>query len=140
MPPPSLPTRAADDKPPAMDTTGFGQTPLWTAFDDETRDASWATDQELAIRNRLRPLLSAANRGRPGAVRVPQVSCKRALCRILVTGADQTQFQTFVESLQDERGFYGDAATLALDAYGETTSKESGDQIYQVRVHLKYER
>jgi len=130
----------APEKPAALDTTGVDDEPLWTAFDQEPRDPGWALDKEQAIRARLRPLLDGANHGHPGTVAVPHVECREDSCRMLITGTDQRAFQSFVESLQDERGFYGDAKLLALDGYGSTVDKDTGRERQQVRVHLQYER
>lgn len=134
--PPVLPP----EKSPAMNTTGVGDQPLWDVYDDEKRDPAWAVEKEQAIRGRLRPLLDAANHGKPGAISVPQVECREVHCRMLITGSDMQAFTRFVESLQDERGFYGDAALLALDGYGERVSKKTGKVSHEVRVHLKYDR
>ncbi len=130
----------APEKSPAMATTGVGDQPLWNAYDDEPRDPAWAVKKERAIRKRLRSLLDAANHGKLGAVSVPQVECREVHCRMLITGSDMQVFTSFVESLQDERGFYGDAALLALDGYGERVSKQTGKVSHEVRVHLKYNR
>jgi hypothetical protein len=136
----AVPSLPGGVKPEAMDTTGVGEEPLWTSYDDEQRDPAWATEQERLIRNKLKALLTSANSARPGSVEVPQVECREVHCRMLVTGTDKQAFTAFVESLQDERGFYGDAALLALDGYGETVDKRTGNKVQLVRVHLKFNR
>lgn len=133
--PRAQPPRLPAGKPEALGTTGVGDAPLWTTYDEEERDPRWATGQEQAIRDRLRPLLAQAE-----GVQVPAVECREEHCRLIVTGSDQRAFQSFVESLQDERGFYGDAVLLALDGYGETDDERTGQARYQVRVHLRYAR
>jgi hypothetical protein len=138
--PPALPPAepAVPAKSPALPTTTSADAPLDRAFADEPRDVDWARDQELAIRNRLRPLLDAANRGRPGTVAVPQVACHQVHCRLLITGSDEREFLAFVEQLQGERGFYGDASQLSLHGYG--LDKQSQPPTHQVGVYLRYAR
>jgi hypothetical protein len=134
------PVGVAPAKPEVLGTTGKGDRPLWSSYDTEERDPTWATEKEGAVRSRLGPLLDGANHDNPGAVSVPQIECRDVHCRLLVTGTDKRAFMAFVESLQDERGFYGDAALLALDGYGETVDKRTGRPVQQVRVFLKYDR
>jgi hypothetical protein len=128
------------DKPPVLATTSARDEPLWTAFDEERRDDAWAGPQEEAIRTRLRGLLDAANHRRGGAVAVPKVECRAENCRLLVTGTDEAAFRTFLESMQDERGFFGTADLMALDAYGTIADKKTGNDQYVARVHLHYTR
>ena len=59
---------------------------------------------------------------------------------MLVSGTDKPAFLSFVGSLQDERGFYGDAALLALDGYAESVDESTGKPVHKVRIHLKYTR
>ena len=134
------PAGLVPDKPEVLGTTGKGDQPLWSSYDTEERYPTWATEKEGAVRSRIGPLLDGANHDRPGTVSVPQIECRDVHCRLLVTGTDKRAFMAFVESLQDERGFYGDAALLALDGYGETMDKRTGRPVQQVRVFLKYER
>ncbi|RMH44766.1 MAG: hypothetical protein D6689_01675 [Deltaproteobacteria bacterium] len=113
--------------------------PLWDAREAESRDPAWADAKERAIGERVRALVAAATRDRPGGVAVPQIECRETHCRLLVTGTDGPAFRAFVESLQDERGFYGDADLLALDGYSEVPDGSGGTR-YSVRVHLQYRR
>ena len=141
---PPLPLRphpaGAVDKPAPLEMPAAGQPPLWSAFDGESRDEAWASEHEEEIERRLEVLLVAANHQRAGAVEVARVECRSADCRLLVVGRDQAAFEGFVESLQDERGFYGYADQLALDGYSAPADKLTGSEVYQVRVHLHFTR
>lgn len=136
---PPAPKRLAG-KPPALPAPDPNAAPPWVEFDDQVRDPAWAEAQEGRVRARLGPLLDGANRGNPGAVEVPQVECRATSCRLLVTGRDEFAFRVFVETLQDERGFYGDASQLALHGYGTQIDKDTQQSTHVVHVHLSYER
>ena len=125
-------------KPIPLPTTAAGDVPMWDAFAAEPRDDRWADEHEALILDRVRQPLEAANRGAPGSVAVRDVECRSRHCRFVVTGGDATRFQAFVEQLQDERGFYGRAAGLALDGYGTTVDKDAGATTRQVRIHLRF--
>ena len=112
--------------------------PLWSG--EEERDPSWATAQEASVRERIAPLLAEANREGADAVAVPQLECRESSCRMLVVGADEPAFRRFVEALQTRRGFYGDAANLALQGYSKTQDPRSAVTRHAVHVQITYQR
>lgn len=104
--------------------------PLSQSFEGQDRDENWARTTEKEIGDRLDELLEKYR----DTVEVPRVECRQNVCRLAITSTAEDEFRQFVESLQDERGFYGYADQLMLE---KPQSSASG---MSIRVFLVFNR
>jgi hypothetical protein len=104
--------------------------PLSASFEGQERDESWANENEREIGQRIETLLEKYR----DTVSVPRAECRQNVCRVAITGTDELHFRQFVESLQDERGFYGYADQLML----EKPQSSAGGM--SIRVFLVFNR
>lgn len=120
LPPP--PIRMSSDDAAAPSPSA----PL-SQFTEEERDPGWADDKEELIRGVLEPL-------RREGVEVAGVECRARHCRIAVRGSEPEAFRSFLESMQDDRGFLGVADALMLSGL---TRGEGGAR--SVDVYLRFD-
>ncbi len=131
QPRPVRPTLSAPGSDRARPSLATGSS--WTAFEDEKRDPSWAPAHEQAVRDKLAKLVAASG----AKVEVDGVECRSHQCRFEVDGGEASTFQQFVETLQGDDGFQGDATQLLLQNY--RPAGEDGGQA-KVQVVLRYGR
>jgi hypothetical protein len=128
----------APDRPVLPAAPSAGQTPrpaLTLAdplprFEDEARDPAWAAEKERAVRDRVDRLLTESG----PEVSMADLECRSRRCRFRVEGREEARFQAFLEALQGDEGFHGDAAELLLQNY----RRGSGSEPATVEVVLRY--
>ncbi len=106
------------------------------AFEAQPRENEWADAMEDEVKQTIDKLLRAARGSDEAAVTARELECRSTSCRIIIGGAEPDAVRQFLESLQDERGFYERADSLALERRGG----KRNEQPTEIGVFIKFLR
>jgi hypothetical protein len=92
------------------------------AFEDETRDAVWADEQERELTLRVRKIVGDLSKlGKK--LDITGIECRRTLCRMTLLAPDAATLGTMYGALEEPSGLLGWADHLLLEA---VTTEDDG--------------